>query len=70
MGDVKRGGKMIKEWRKGMGLDAKTMKVRRRKTRMRFREFRRLGEVQGDGERCREAESSESLGDVQGGFQK
>lgn len=37
---------------------------------MRFREFRRLGKVQGGWERCREAESSESLGDVQGGFQK
>lgn len=70
---------MIKERRKkGMGEDAKTMKVRAEgRPGLRGREFRRLSEEMQEGwERCREAESKESgrcsgrFPEVQRSFQK
>lgn len=57
---MEREGEMIKERRKkGMGEDAKTMKVGAEgRPRLRGREFRRLLEEMQEGwERCREAES-------------
>jgi len=59
-------GEMIKgRKKKGMGEDAKTLKVERGTAGLRCRELGKLGGVQGGWERCREAESRESLGDVQ-----